>query len=327
MRNRNEIIARKPIKPAIYYRETMSPEAGRIRSGEYYTTGSRHRAVLMKTIDLNTDSNDDVYQPKGVMFRRNRVDRNGYKEDLNLRGNPQTSPTEVRGEPESNKGIEFQGDYDKKLGMEKKELLQLYDIKKLRELASEIGGPLNLAHHFKMTESEINQIFPPEKRALNKNRQERLNSQNLRHFSPRNTTRITPNPDTSEVYTISKKMNEKEKRMHKLIFTPVPFDVEVRSNSRKKSRLDTKASRSHIPGKRSEKEGEKMREIKNDINSLLSRRTPKDANLRVSHRLGKVKELNADELMEKRLERMRSKDRRRNRVRGQPGILGNLAPV
>lgn len=330
MRNRREIVSMRPVKPAIFYRERLPF----VKSGTDKESKNRYsqrgKVVLVKTIDLreNATEDDTEEEDEGNFFRRNRRKRDRDGEPvgkLRLRRKQDERDFESfdmdvernRDKRGLDEGVFGQGVYDKMLGMKKSELLDKNSVNDLRRFTTEIGGPDNLAHHFNLRTSEINQIFPPEKREKKNNIKDNLKSQIT---DP--DIRDTKNGKKMEVYTMGTKLNEKEKKMQKFIFTPLPYEIEeARSISRNRRPLHRITSRSQIPVRVTDKD--RIQRLKEEMDYLLKKRTKSPTALtRVSQRIGKVKNFDKDKLMQERIDRMKKRDQRRNRVRRQADFLG-----
>lgn len=328
MRNRREIISQRPIKPAIYYRELV-PSNSRNRGGYESRQRDSHRnkVVLVKMIDLR-DKEDYQEEDEGYFFKRNRRWRDSEgspvgKLELRRKSDEKSYDSfnmdeeRKRGSSSLKNDVPGQQEYDQMLDLSKSQLLDKYTIPELRQFTTKIGGPINLAHHFDLKPTEIDQIFPPEIKSKNEKKSVLAKDPEIKNKPVSLVHSPSPN---KELYTVGKKMNFKEKKMQKMIFTPLPYEIEARrSTSAKKRTLNKRASRSHIPVRTTKTQ--KMNNLRSQMDNMMR---DSKGSTRVSQRLGRVKEIDREELMKERMERMKSRERKRSRVRGQRDVMRYL---
>lgn len=338
MRNRNEVISNRPIHPAVFHRQKLPLDNQRMIPNGRDRPSIRNRLKIVKTIDMSDDE-DDMFgqdeadgksgtgfeEPDGNFFRRNRRRRDSQgKPSGSLRlkrvsGQERFDIVDMN-DKTKRKGLDLKiGDetvYDKMLGLPKRDLLNKYTINQLRGLTSQIGGPGNLASHYGMRPSEVDQIYPKKLRT----------EEMKRGLSPSSRIPETPRTRTPmaktrkpKLFTVGRKMTEREKKMQKLIFSPIPYDV---SKSPRRT-LGKRPSRSHIPTRYKPARENKLRNVKREMEDMMNQSKNSDGR-KVSPKLGKVKKFDKQKYLEDKVRRSRDKDRRRRRRRREDDVMKYL---
>ena len=132
---------------------------------------------------------------------------------------------------------EIQRKYNEDLELSKAELLQQKTVPELHKLTQRIGGPRNLANHYGLNLTEIEQIFPKIRR------KEAAKLKRVKSPSsaiPTSPGRIRPPLRSNfrpRLYTIGEKDTREKSIRQKMIFYPLPEDIRatraVRSRSQR----------------------------------------------------------------------------------------------
>lgn len=339
MRNRLEVVSNRPIHPAVFHRQKLPTNSQLVIPSGRERQSIRNKLKIVKTIDMSeedsdiedektNDKNEIGYtEPDGNFFRRNRRRRDSQGRpsgSLRLKrasGQERFDIVDMTNKSSGNGlNLKVGNDdiYAKMLGLPKRDLLNKYTINQLRGLTSQMGGPENLAAHYGMRPSEVNQVYPVKKRT----------DDVKRGLSPSSRIPDTPRTRTPmaktrrpKVFTVGRKMTEKEKKMQKLIFSPIPYEV---SKSPQK-KLGKRASRSTIPVRSSQNRGDnELRGVKREMEDMMRLSNKRRSARRVSPKIGRVKDFDKEKYLEDKVRRSRERERMYRRRRREDDVMKYL---